>query len=140
MEGLILIGVGFAFFLIIKNVQRKISRIDAIGKSVNGVIFSHESTIDSVSNNAIFYPVVRFTTTSKEWITAKSQISVMPGIYKNGQTVQIIYDPEKPTSFYIKERYTQIVLRVAGAFSLCLICIGLYLLIFIEKPERFLQF
>lgn len=132
MEGLILIVTGIFFFLIARSVHKRINQIEAIGTKVKGIIFSHESTMDSSSESSVFYPVVRFTTSSEEWITAKSSISVVPGMYKEGQAVEIVYDPQEPTNFFIKDRYTKNVFRIAMPFSLCLICVGLYLLVFVD--------
>ena len=109
----------------------KQNRISDHGIKAEGVVFDFERNAsiqfggdDTFSNNPP-YPVIRFVTSSGEWITEK--YSIASNIYEKGQKVEVIYDPDNPKEFIIKDfGLTYFFLYLACIISLCAIGFGLY--------------
>ena len=58
-----------------------------------------QRTDDTITKDKI---TVRFTTQTKQWITADlntNGIFLFPGQFKEGQSVSVVYDPANPTDF-----------------------------------------
>jgi len=107
------------------------------GKKAEGIIFPLERNRSSNSDD--FSPrvkekvTIRFVTESQEWITA--EIKQDFGIfytkkYKEGDTVQVYYDPENPSSFFVDtnqlETSSRLLLAIAGLVCFAL---GIYQLL-----------
>jgi hypothetical protein len=82
----------------------------ATGLRVEGIIFkldyqptgSIQSSGETITKDKI---TVRFTTQTKEWITADlntNGIFLFPGQFKEGQSVSVVYDPANPTDFTLE--------------------------------------
>jgi hypothetical protein len=103
-------------FLIIGYLKRKkIKRLATTGIRVEGVVFSidREAGVNFGigSQNSIgpsYYPVIRFVTADKEWVTQTYYVSTFPR-YKEGDKVIVIYNPEKITEFIIDDISTKLV-------------------------------
>ena len=54
------------------------------------------------ANTNAGYPIIRFLTKENDWITEKSNIGTIPGLYKNGEKLIIVYENGNPKNFYIK--------------------------------------
>jgi hypothetical protein len=100
--------------------------IDLLKKGVTteGIIFNVEGR-DSFNNVLLSYPTVRFLTVNNEWVTETSKIGLMPGYYKKGKKVTVIYKSEDPKQFVIKSDYNKVipVIVIAAGAILLLIAI-----------------
>lgn len=77
--------------------------------------------------------IVRFVTQNKEWITGdinQEFAAFFTGQYKEGQSVDVYYDPEKPSDFFVDTKQSETVSRVIfAAVGLSFSIIGLYQLL-----------
>ncbi|MEN7550760.1 DUF3592 domain-containing protein [Rapidithrix thailandica] len=65
------------------------------GNKTKGIVFKLEEEIGS-GGAVMYFPVMRFTTAKKEWITKKSSTGSSFSQLKIGDKIEIIYDPENP--------------------------------------------
>jgi hypothetical protein len=63
-----------------------------------------DGTYEAGSKGGYYYPVVRFLTDKKEWITQQLNIGQTPPM-KEGTKVEVIYDPDEPTTVQINSRF-----------------------------------
>jgi hypothetical protein len=91
--------IGLFVFIISLFLKRNIKKIRAVGEPAEGIIYDLEQS--SSYEVSTVYPLVRFVTLDGKWITERSNIALMPGFYKKGEHVNIIYDKFRPTSFFI---------------------------------------
>jgi hypothetical protein len=127
---LISLFIAFALILIAGKMILNIRKINKNGINAEGIIFDLHQSIDIENNYATsVYPIVRFLTKNKEWITKPTNIGVFPGIYKQGKAVQIVYQENNPNNFYIKDRITQIIPFLMLMVALFLIIISIIRLI-----------
>ena len=132
---LILIGTTCTLFGIFK--KSKESALKANGKKAEGIIFSLEASrkndIDAHARNVQDIVTVRFVTESQEWITAevKQDFAIFyTKQYKEGDTVQVYYDPKNPKSFYVDLKQSETLSRLFFSVGgLILIGVGLYKLL-----------
>jgi hypothetical protein len=96
------------FIIISIKILYSIQTISREGIKTEGVIFDieQESGANNSSNN---YPIVRFLTNQNIWITKRSKIGFIPGLYKKGKKVLVIYKEDNPEVFYIKDSLTFII-------------------------------
>jgi hypothetical protein len=132
LNALIIIGVALVFISIAFTLSAKYKKIAAEGTEAEGIIFDKVSSSISIGGNYTnsTYPVVRFVTQDKEWITEQASVSMLlPWSYKKGQEVTVIYRKEKPTDFFIKSTSTRAVINIMGAAGVALLAWGMYLLL-----------
>jgi hypothetical protein len=109
-------------------------RLAATGEYCEGIIFKLDykeginfNRSDSLTKDKI---TVRFVTKKQEWITEDLNTDFMitwTGQFKEGQKVQVIYDPSNPSDFTISN--SQAPRMVKGAFilaGLIFVAIGVY--------------
>ena len=61
------------------------------------------------SQNASYYPVIRYMTQDKEWITEKYDIGGgLLNKYNEGDKVTVIYDPKDNTKFVLNDTTTKL--------------------------------
>jgi hypothetical protein len=107
------------------------------GERCKGIIFKLErksetgfNTIDSTLKNKI---TVRFVTQKQEWITEDLNTDSMltwTGQFEEGQTVEVIYDPNNPTDFTIETNQSPLLVKVIFALAgLAFLAIGIYKLL-----------
>ena len=104
------------------------------GKHAEGIVFDQSVRTDtSSSSNALLNTdiVIRFTTEDKTWITGtmnQTFSTFFTGQYKVGQKVDVYYDPQKPSRFYVHTSQSPILARVLMfVVGLVLLLSGLYL-------------
>src|SRR4051794_26860757 len=102
IEGIIIIIISLVVLFGAISTLRKLNKIEVNGEKTQGVIFDNETTNTTIEDATVTYPLVRFTTSNQEWITQKSSVSIIPGSYKKGDKVVIVYDRSSPTNFFIK--------------------------------------
>jgi hypothetical protein len=107
---LIIFGVGYIW---------KIQSLKKKGEEVIGIISGFQQSAGLNFN--YIYPEVTYVTNDKLRITKTSQVSSIPGYYKVGQKINIIYRIDKPESFIIKSKNSYIVPIIMIAFGLLFI-------------------
>ncbi len=95
--------------------RQKTQKLKKVGIKAEGIVFSQEpeeefmisfSTQNTFSTS--YYPIIRFVTAEKEWVTQKYNVSSFPS-YKEGDKVTVIYNPENITEFMLDDWSTQAV-------------------------------
>ena len=117
-----LIGLVIGLILVILGFSKKKQRHELLEKGIKteGVVFSVEKKYtnvrignigpDGFDNSPLYYPVIRYTTLEKEWITEEYGIGTSYSIaYKEGDKVKIVYDPNKTTTFIIDDGSTLLI-------------------------------
>ncbi len=109
----------------------------ATGLRADGIVFkldyqptgSMQNTDDTITKDKI---TVRFTTQTKEWITADlntNGIFLFPGQFKEGQSVSVVYDPANPGDFTIENlRGQKIGRKVFLIVGVAVFVLGCYML------------
>lgn len=100
---------------------KKTKRLTSNGIEVEGIVF--DIVMSSSMNSAdAEYPVIRFLTTEELWITETYDIGVLPTPFKRGQKVKVVYNPEDPKDFILKNdkatSYVPLIILVSGIFLL----------------------
>lgn len=124
----IIIGLVLVLVALLKKASK--SHLKQSGLKAEGIIFQLEKASNSNINSKV---TVRFVTRNKEWITGEinQDFAVFfTGQYKEGQRIDVYYDPKKPSQFFVdtkqSETLSKVVFAVVGlGFSL----IGLYQLL-----------
>jgi hypothetical protein len=112
----IICGVIFLFIFLFYFFKRE--RIRKHGFNVTGEITGFHTDGDSK------YAIIRFKTLSGEVIEEKYHASVGFNT-KIGDRVPIVYDPAKPTNFYINSYWEKLIILLIIAFIIALISISL---------------
>ncbi|MGN6492803.1 MAG: DUF3592 domain-containing protein [Agriterribacter sp.] len=108
---------------------QRYSEIVKHGQETEGIIFDIDSSDNFNTKAMLSYPVVRFLTEAQQWVTEKSSVSILPGSYKRGQKITVIYRKEKPTDFFIKASNTRGILIAIIVAAIIFFGIGIYLLL-----------
>lgn len=122
MEGIIIIAIGIALSYVGFKLQSKVKRIAKNGIQTEGVVFDtvQSSNIESMAK----YPIIRFVTLEKEWITETYNISTVPGLLKKGQKITVIYNPDNPKEFFVKSVVTSLAPVFTIAMAIIILSIG----------------
>ncbi len=131
IEGIVVIIFAVALLSVSIYMLRQYDQIEKNGQETEGVVFDMDSSDISDTATSI-YPIVRFLTADQQWITKRSPVSIIPGSYKKGQKVAVIYRVDSPSDFFIKSNNTRgilITIAVLGGISFV---IGAYLLLSTE--------
>ncbi len=124
MEAIIMIAISLVLFYAAFAFRQKAKNLSGKGIEAEGVVFDivEGDTTRSLGR----YPVIRFLTSQKEWITQEYNIGISPNLFKKGQKVSVLYNPDDPKEFIIKSASTTVVPIVAIILALILLGIGLY--------------
>jgi hypothetical protein len=79
------------------------------------------------SDSNLQYPIIRFQTRKNKWITKAVDSGISTSTYKQGDKINVIYNPDKPEEFMIESKWQILIskgLLFAGVGSLF---IGLFL-------------
>jgi len=86
-------------------------KILAKGVKVEGVVFDIEKNWDmdagDTSSTTQYYPVIRYVTAEKEWVTKKYEVTGGLNLYKVGDKVTVVYDPDEIEHFIIDDGKTK---------------------------------
>lgn len=121
--GLIILFIVIYFFSKIKSINKN-------AETVEGIVY--ENTTENNpnpdnTNSSSYYPIVRFVTKQDQtWITKQADIGFPFGVYKTGDKVEIVYNINKPTEFYIKNKKTKVLLQLMLLVSFTTIIFGAY--------------
>lgn len=90
----------FAIIMLIGvKLHQKMAYLKRNGKKTRAVIFKNNFKRSGASGG-LYYPVVRFTTETKEWITQELDVGFLPA-KPEGTKMEVIYDPDEPTNVAI---------------------------------------
>ena len=107
-------GVALVVFGNYKRTERNTLLFSGI--RTDGVVFRIEQGIEQ-RGTMYYYPIVRYTTMEKEWITQKYTVGSTFSSYKEGDKVSIIYDSADNKKFIIDDTGTKLlgpVLMIVG--------------------------
>ncbi len=130
----ILIIVGLLIICIAVFSKSSGKRLAATGENCEGIIFklgykegNNFNRSDSITKDKI---TVRFVTKKQEWVTEDLNTDFMItwiGQFKEGQKVQVIYDPNNPSDFTISNKqYPRTVKSVFFVAGLIFVAVGVY--------------
>jgi hypothetical protein len=87
------------------------------GKKATAIVDKNVYSRDGDSGT--YYPVVRFLTDEKEWITQQLDVGYSPAM-PEGTRIDVIYDPEEPENVQINSTfYLEILPRILVALAIC---------------------
>lgn len=79
------------------------------GAKVEGIVFSLEEEWGvGKERSKLYYPVIRFVTIEKEWVTKRYGIGTNPAAYNEGDRVIVIYDKVDNEHFIIDNITTKL--------------------------------
>jgi len=88
------------------NERRKLLKT---GAKVEGVVFSLEEEWGiGEKRSKLYYPVIRFVTIEKEWVTKRHGIGTYPAAYTEGDKVIVIYDKFDNEHFILDNTLTKL--------------------------------
>ncbi|ASU34472.1 DUF3592 domain-containing protein [Mucilaginibacter xinganensis] len=104
------------------------------GVKVEGIVFDIETSLGTGpdTQSTTYYPVIRFVTADKEWITEKYNIGSNPSVYSVGEKVTVIYDITDYKHFLIDNTQTKLFGAVLIAVGTLLI-LGVIMYFFINQ-------
>ena|ERR1700759_4216703 len=105
--------LGLAFSIVGYLKMKEVKKLKKSGIRVDGTVFSIEfepPTYSSSgnSNSGLYYPVIRYVTREKEWVTKKYEVGHYPGKYNEGETVPVLYDPGNINEFIVDDNSSNI--------------------------------
>jgi len=104
---LLMSGAGLVIAIFGYFKKARVAHLSKIGVRVDGVVFSMEQdskiNFGSQTSSTTWYPVIRFVTAEKEWVTQRYNIYAFPGKYREGDKVSVVYNPDKITEFIIDD-------------------------------------
>ncbi|WP_420317009.1 DUF3592 domain-containing protein [Ekhidna sp.] len=84
---------------------RKGNHLILNGKKVDALVYANRHQYHPTNNKiGLYFPVVRFLTEEKEWITKKLEIGYNPPL-EEGSKIKIIYDPDNPEYLQIDNSF-----------------------------------
>jgi hypothetical protein len=98
-SSIILYIIGVVLAIIGTHLWQKGNYLRSHGKKAQATVFKNNFH-SSRSGGGTYYPVVRFLTDKQEWITQELDFGVNPAMAE-GSTLEVIYDPEDPTTVMI---------------------------------------
>ena len=127
IDDFVILAIGVTILLIAVNFFYKHKKIKKNGIITEGVVF--ELLNSSISSINLRYPIIRFTTLDQEWITETANNGALPGFYKKGQRVKIIYLQENPKQFIINSKANDILIYGMMVIGFLLIFLSIFKLI-----------
>lgn len=117
---IIFLIIGAVTFIFCFYLNQKRNKLLTTGIRVDGIVygFTSRSGDDSSAN----YPVIRFLTKRNEWITGTYKVSYPRFILKQGQKVEVFYNPDNPSDFILNLKADRWLLLISAGVSIG--CIG----------------
>jgi len=109
IDELLLIAGGA--FLVVLGIGKLNERCKLLktGAKAEGVVFSLEEEWGvGRERSKLYYPVIRFVTLEKEWVTKRYDIGTNPSAYNEGDRVTVIYDKADIEHFIIDNITTKL--------------------------------
>lgn len=125
---MVLFVVGLALFLFGWVKYRERRRLLRTGIRAKGVVF--QVINNGNSSSTTYYPVVRFLTAANDWVTEKYRTGGNRWTYKEGDTVNVVYDPLNPGRFILDDTRLKNTAPgfIFGGVLLIIISVGLLVL------------
>ncbi len=96
----------------------------ATGKKAKAIVFKNNYNAGVGRGGGAYYPVVRFLTDKQEWITQELSVGYDPA-KEEGTELEVIYDPEDPTTVGINSSFQLEVLpRLLFILGICGLVFG----------------
>lgn len=115
-------GIGAIFSLIGAIMHDRRKTLVKEGVQVEGTVISIEREMSSKNSMTLNYPVISYRTLQNELITKKYNIGISSGpSYKEGDSVNVIYDPNDTSSFTLNDTSSKIIPPVFILIGLVLI-------------------
>jgi hypothetical protein len=130
MENIFIIVTSIVLFYIAFKFRLRTKKIAKNGTQVEGVVFDVVESSDI--NSRAKYPIIRFVTSKKEWITEQYNVSTLPGLFKKGQQVIVVYNPDNPKEFFVKSAITSIVPILVILMAIIILAIGICKLLHVQ--------
>lgn len=129
----IVLGIILLLFALLK--KTKTTELKHTGEKAEGIVFDLDR--DSNSNRDLNFcrtvmnkVTVRFVTKNQEWITGEIKqdfSSFFTGQYKEGDKLDVYYDPQKPSDFIVITKQSEFISRLLFAAVGLILCLtGLY--------------
>jgi len=115
------------------------SRLLANGVKVEGIVFEIYAELDYKRNSdpgKTYYPIIRFVTTEKEWVTKKYEFGSNPAAYNVGDKVKVVYDPADIEHFIIDDWGSVLTWPIVAAVGVLLI-LGVVIYFFTMQFQGF---
>ncbi|HEY0752010.1 MAG TPA: DUF3592 domain-containing protein [Chitinophagaceae bacterium] len=132
----ILIGLGSTLLAIFK--KSTTGNLKSTGQKTEGIVYALGQNLDTNTSYTQNFNIknkvtVRFLTMDKQWITGdlKQEFAAFfTKQYKEGERVEVYYDPEKPTNFFVDTKQSEKAARIIVAtVGIVLVSAGLYQLL-----------
>jgi hypothetical protein len=124
MDTIIMCGIGLALLYVAFTFRTSVKKLSKNGQQTEGIIFDFIES-DNLDNQ-IKYPIIRFVTTKKIWITEQYNISPFAGFFKKGKKVIVVYNPDNPKEFIVKSKMNGVVSVLSAILGLIILAIGTY--------------
>lgn len=133
VQPLIFILLGVTLLLIAIFKRSSSSNLRTLGNKTEGIVYttgySNDPRYDN-SSNIKDKITVRFVTNKNEWITGdvKQGFAIyFTKQYKDGQTLDIYYDPERPSNFFVDTKQSETIGRIVFVVVGLIFCVvGLF--------------
>jgi len=125
-----MIAFGSILIYIALKLQSRTQKLRKIGIQTEGIIFDTVPS-DNPDSRAV-YPLIRFVTSEKLWITEKYSISTIPGVNKKGDKVTVVYDPNNPKDFFIKSPLTSLMPKLIIILAFGISAAGFFKLLHVQ--------
>jgi uncharacterized membrane protein YidH (DUF202 family) len=113
---LVIIFISAGAIVIGAYLWQRANHLVANGKTAKAIVYKNNYHPDKTGGT--YYPVVRFLTEKQEWITQELNIGYSPA-RREGTKLEVIYDPEEPTTVEVNAPFQLIVLpRVLVAIGI----------------------
>ena len=124
----VLLGLVFTIVGYLK--RKEIKKLKESGIRVDGIVISVEyeppanpRAGDGSNNMGSYYPLIKYITSEKGPITKRCEVGHYPSKYQEGDTVPVIYDPDKINEFMIDDNSSNIMVHMFW-FGIFLIAVG----------------
>jgi len=122
--GILFLVIGLAMLTLAISTFIRYKRVSRTGVATEGTIERIVVDYTSASYNRYRYPVIRFTTENGISITRTYKIGAPRNTFQQGSKVNVMYDPDNPTDFFIKSTFSTNGPIALGVFSICILIVG----------------
>ncbi|NOS91903.1 MAG: DUF3592 domain-containing protein [Cyclobacteriaceae bacterium] len=121
---LLILAISLVLIVVGVLLWQKGNHLLATGKKAKAIVFKNNYNAGVGRDGGVYYPVVRFLTDKQEWITQELSVGYDPAI-EEGTELEIIYDPDDPTTVEINSSFQLEVLpRLLIAIGICGLVFG----------------
>jgi len=122
-----LIIMGIIVCLVMFSMKNKYRLLASIGEKADGTLVDFE--YPKAKNNSPKLPVARFKTKDEQWITGKTENSLLSNNAQKNSQVIIFYNPANPEEFMIQGRNFKLMYLIVMAGGILFTVSGVLLLL-----------